>query len=352
MTIFDLVIVGGGPAGCAAALRATAAGASVAMLSTTRRHGFVESLPPAGRRLLADLGCWDAFVRLKPTTSRGTRSVWGSSQPVERESIRDPDGTGWQLDRRVFDAFLQLRVAGSGVTVVPGRLRSVSEQAEHVECTDERGQRLQGRFLLDTSDRSATAAIRLGAHRHYDDAIVASVTSYTVAATDADRRTVIESGPDGWWYSICTDDLTRTVGRLTDADLPRPTEAPAELAGLLEGAVAQQQPRRVAANSGYLQPFAGERWLAAGDAALSFDPLSSQGILTAMFCGRAAADAVLARLAGDTGFDGYVRRLEAIRHSYLLNLDLHYRMEQRWPDSEFWSRRHRNSPVVAGSPEG
>lgn len=86
---------------------------------------------------------------------------------------------------------------------------------------------------------------------------------------------------------------------------------------MLEGAVAQQEPRRIAANSGYLQPFVGERWL-----------------------------------AGRPDFVPYVQRPEAIRNSYLLNLDLHYRMEQRWPDSEFWFRRHRGSPVAAGSPEG
>src|ERR1700709_1670854 len=102
MTMYDLVIIGGGPAGCAAALRARSAGASVAMLTIARKHSFVESLPPAGRRLLTALGGWDAFVRLKPPASRGIRSVWGPSQPAERESIRDPDGAGWQLEQRVF----------------------------------------------------------------------------------------------------------------------------------------------------------------------------------------------------------------------------------------------------------
>jgi flavin-dependent dehydrogenase len=51
-----------------------------------------------------------------------------------------------------------------------------------------------------------------------------------------------------------------------------------------------------AAHSSALEPCAAERWIAAGDASLSFDPLSAQGLLHAPFTGLAAAEAADAYL--------------------------------------------------------
>ena len=50
------------------------------------------------------------------------------------------------------------------------------------------------------------------------------------------------------------------------------------------------------ASSSRLRQLTGPNWLATGDAALAFDPLSSQGIASAMYSGIAAARAVHAHL--------------------------------------------------------
>jgi len=352
---YDLLIVGAGPAGCAAALRARALGLRVVMLADQgRQPGVVESLPAAGRRVLVDLGCWQPFVDSQPTPGRGVRSVWGSAHPVERSSVFDPDGPGWHLDRAVFDAFLQAQAISAGAELRHGRLRSVRQDHELVQCADVAGEVLTGRFLLDASGRSAAAAGRLGARRRYDDATVATLSSYRVTAADTDRRTVLEATPTGWWYSLqggSADAPARVVGLIGDPDLPTPAAVPAGLRGLLDPASLQLPPRRVAANSGYLHPFAGPRWAAAGDAALSFDPLSSQGLLTALFTGRAAAQAIAATLAGsERALAGYAGRLSAIRQAYQGNLALYYGAERRWPAEPFWARRHGERSFEAGSP--
>jgi flavin-dependent dehydrogenase len=278
---------------------------------------------------------------------------------VERASIWDPDGSGWHLDRAAFDAFLQEQAVRAGAQLRPGRLRSVRQGRELVECTDATGTVLIGRFLIDASGRSAAAAGRLGARRRYDDPAVATISSYRAAAWDTDRRTVIEATPEGWWYSLRAEGAespARVLGRITDADLASPTTAPVTLppgmGELLVGAQLRLPPRRVAANSGYLHPFAGLRWVAAGDAALSFDPLSSQGILTALFTGRAAAQAIADTLAGsDQAIADYGRRLTAIRQAYQANLGLYYGAERRWPAEPFWVRRHGRSQAGGLGPE-
>ena len=67
----------------------------------------------------------------------------------------------------------------------------------------------------------------------------------------------------------------------------------------------------------------------------SFDPLSSQGILTAVLMGREAA-----RCVDDP--DTFVARYAEIVAAYERERDAMYRREQRWPTAPFWARRHRD----------
>ncbi|WP_191488865.1 NAD(P)/FAD-dependent oxidoreductase [Pseudomonas sp. FEN] len=92
------------------------------------------------------------------------------------------------------------------------------------------------------------------------------------------------------------------------------------------------------ASSGRLSVFHGLRWAAVGDAALSFDPLSSQGIATALYCGQHCAQAVHAALQGDpAALPGYAELLTRIYAAYLDNRQQFYGMEKRWSESIFWN---------------
>ena len=57
--------------------------------------------------------------------------------------------------------------------------------------------------------------------------------------------------------------------------------------------------RVVAANSSRLDCVSGRGWLAVGDAAMAFDPLSSQGLVQALASGIRAGEALNGRLAGE-----------------------------------------------------
>jgi 2-polyprenyl-6-methoxyphenol hydroxylase-like FAD-dependent oxidoreductase len=97
----------------------------------------------------------------------------------------------------------------------------------------------------------------------------------------------------------------------------------------------------VAASSGRLLRFAGPGWLAIGDASLSYDPCSGQGITKALQSALDAAAAVAADLAGDCGaVEAFAAATAAQFHTFVASRRANYRREQRWPESQFWQRRH------------
>ncbi|MBN9507503.1 MAG: hypothetical protein J0I21_00145, partial [Alphaproteobacteria bacterium] len=95
-----------------------------------------------------------------------------------------------------------------------------------------------------------------------------------------------------------------------------------------------------AAHGCRLDRAAGDGWLAVGDAALAFDPLSSQGLLNALYTGLCAAEAAGRMLAGaDRAAEDYAQTIGALWATYERHLAHYYRQERRWPTSPFWARR-------------
>ena len=72
------------------------------------------------------------------------------------------------------------------------------------------------------------------------------------------------------------------------------------------GSTVLHPPRFVSADSGILESLAGTDWLAIGDAAVSYDPIASHGIMMAMVTARDAAQAIEAKLNGHIeAFEAY-----------------------------------------------
>ena len=194
-----------------------------------------------------------------------------------------------------------------------------------------------------------------GANRQRDDRQVAFHARYRCLepGSDQDACTTVESVADGWWYSVRVPAGVRVVAFLTDADHPQ-RQALRSAAGFKQ-AVAKTQligpclqpyalegaPQLIEAGGAWLQPPAAEGWTAVGDAALCFDPLSSQGLLTALYSGLRGAESVIAALngEGETAGRDYGERLEAIRQAYRRHRAEAYASECRWPESPFWARR-------------
>jgi 2-polyprenyl-6-methoxyphenol hydroxylase-like FAD-dependent oxidoreductase len=193
-----------GPAGAATALLLAQRGRDV-MLVEASSYGeprFGEMLPPEINPLLRELGVWEGFVRSKPLASPGIVSAWGSADARETHFIANPHGSGWHVDRNVFDKLLSDAAASAGAEVVTGAaaLRSTQDDgAWRIALSGERERALHARFVVDAGGRNG---LRIGdVAREIDDRLLAIFLRLAFdSELPRDRRTLIESAPDGWWY--------------------------------------------------------------------------------------------------------------------------------------------------------
>lgn len=364
------MIIGGGVAGCATALALAAHGVDdVVVIDAGRQHGWRigEAIPPAACMALNQLGLWNDFRTQRHLASTGSCASWGSPELRFNDFMLDPHGLGWHLDRAAFDAMLASAVAARGGRLLSGlRLREVVHDAgsDHVlsfEGCDGTRARIAAGFLIDATGIAAGAVRRLGVARNQIDCLTFISGIFDLAEPDVvPTRTLLEACHFGWWY------MARLPhGRLIAALAVDPTaqrdfrEIGAWMTALratrhavhwLSGGGAQPmgRPLHVAlAPSAILSRVVGERWLAVGDAASACDPLLSQGIMTALHDGVAAARAITACLAGagEAPLLGYQEDVFA-RFRQSLGLRHHlYGLERRWWQAPFWQRR-RLSPAV------
>jgi flavin-dependent dehydrogenase len=357
----DAAIVGGGPAGAVAATVLARHGCRVVLIDKRSGECFRmgEGLPPGARPLLHSLGLLEPFLADSHLPSYGNASAWGSPEIATTDFIFNPYGHGWHLDRRQFDASLLTCARVAGATVLQSTRFASARRRRDGWTLDLRSSgnkfSLEANFVLDCSGRAAVFAKSLGARRvRYDRLVAVCAVLQSEAHSDEDSTTFVESVPDGWWYTALLPDRSRVIAFLTDSDLLDKRffrSAECWWTALLDtqhirricleyGYALWKGPWVEAANSSRLNHFRGDGWVAAGDAALAFDPLSSQGILASITSGRQAA-AIYVRVRQGEGKapEEYSADLDRIYSEYLKRRVVYYAEEKRWAHRPFWQRR-------------
>jgi len=389
---WDVLIVGAGPAGTASAITLAAKGWRVLLIEkqTTGLTKFGESLPPAAvglvEKILGPLSQIDMAAHGIAKTA-GNVSCWQSAEPEVNDFFYTPDGFGLCIDRAIFDDVLLSRAKSSGA-----RLQSSAQfiQCHHcdvagnwsVEIQNAKGREWhQAKYLIDSSGRQAIVAHSLGVTRQQQDKLFAYAQRFVAhnpqnnSPQDSDRFTRLEASSQGWWYSnrlpstgldhtnLNQTKTQRIVVFHTDRDLDYAKQAATvsgfnhllqksrHIVGLLEkyGYQPLGKIRGASAASERLTQFAGNAWLAVGDAAQAYDPLSSQGITKALTSGTMAGQLVhyalnsfvrhRNRSADLPLFKRYADEQERLWTSYLQQYQYYYHSQSRWPDQLYWSRR-------------
>lgn len=356
------LVVGAGPAGLAAAHELSSWCGSVTVVDARpreRRHAAGEHLPPPALRSLAAAGLARELQDGRHEPSPGVRSVWGAATPVDKDYFAGLPSRGLNLRREHFDEALARRAEQTGAVLEFGvrlaRLRR-DGRGYHAALRGPDGTRTaRVDVVIDASGRRAVAARALGARRRRFDGLVGLVGRVeSCPPCDELGRVHIEAVEDGWWYAIRLSDGSMLAAFMTDAGLIRahpgtapelwkarldesPLLAPLAGGGRWSGRIAAFDAATQTLERGAFGGF-----LAVGDAAAAYDPLSSWGITKAVLDGRAGAAALGREWRGERG------ALAAHRTSQAGELERHrarqrdfYRAEARWPTSPFWRVRQR-----------
>ena len=404
MKYYDIVIIGGGPAGSTTALITKRYAPHLRILLLEKaifpRHHIGESLLAGASPVLQEMGVYESVDRAGFLEKLGATYIWGqdrrpwgfefdnvvSQLVAQGKTLPKLFTKAWQVKRAEYDHLLLKHTAASGVEVKQGaRVTRVLRNGQHgraigVEYCDESGMHsVECAQVMDCSGQSALLGHELKA-REYD----AQMNNYAlfgywkgakwlheyVGHPELTRICIITT-PRGWIWYIPLSREVMSVGLVTHRQtLKKMAGGPEklyleelaacpEIQGLLDKAhltrIARDQKRDVCALQDWSytsSQISGLGWAMVGDAAGFVDPILSSGVMLAHELGQKAAYTLVSAFgaSSDDEIATYWRFYEETYRTYLHS----YReMASFWYSNNFsfenWFWQARRALARSGS---
>ncbi|HEY7773568.1 MAG TPA: tryptophan 7-halogenase [Marinagarivorans sp.] len=370
-----VIIAGAGIAGLAlaCAIRRQAPDIAVTIIeraSTLARPRIGESLPGAARILLQNLGILQAFLASQPHERGAAVATWDDDTPAWQDSLHDPNGPGWHIDRSAFEQLFVSRARHLGVHLALGTTIQHIQPPQTTNAPwriETQRNTYTAHWLIDATGVKAALSQKLQVKQHQHNPLVCAHAFWATDSNNKDHCTRIAADAHGWWYSVCTPQNQRVLAFHCDADaaIRQTLKDPAALlhharqSTLLAPVIppnpsiqgvqfraagsrwlsALNTPFHLAHPEAHLFP---PRFLAVGDALLAFDPIASQGIFHALASTASAARTI----TGQQSPKAFLQEMSAVKNRYLKHWQLTYQGAAARFDSPFWQRRCRVNEAV------
>lgn len=383
MTI-SIAIVGAGPAGSVAAALLAKRGFDVSLIYRSHDCDYKagETMSPHVNDVLWRLGIRELLEQGPHISCPGNQSAFGAPRLVDVDFMYSSHGLGWHLDRVQFEKQLLEHANNRGALLLTDHtLTEVERAARSWRLLLKHGnanRTISADYVIDASGIARAFVRKLSTPINVLDKLAARTAVFDVPGDDVDHRTLIEAVEDGWWYSTTAPNKRRVVmffGDTSDATFKacgdythfishlRKTQhiwpklqalfAPCATSGdhVSDETLKPHAFITKPASTTWADRIQGQGWLAIGDAAMSFDPLSSQGIYTALSAAEQAEQQVVSlhhqqKLSDDIISSDYTQWAEQTFGTYMQERSQYYAIEQRWTQSEFWARRQLNRDNV------
>jgi flavin-dependent dehydrogenase len=321
---FDVIVVGGGPAGAGAAGLLAMEGHRVLLLEKDKfpRYHIGESLITGIWPTLDRLGLRPRLEQIGFVRKYGATVRWGGEGDQWGFAFRDAGRHEYalQVPRAEFDALLLGRARELGVHVVEDatvrepvfdgdRLVGVRYEIRG----EQEGIDARARITVDASGQRRWLGSHLGLVQWHDDLRNVAVWSYYQGCLryEGERagHTLVEMRRGGWLWFIPLDDDITSIGYVTPAALlaeagaqveevfATQLERSREVKPMMRGAKRVAAYRTARDWSYACTRFFGPGWVLVGDAAAFVDPLLSTGVTLALRGARVLAPAVSQALA-------------------------------------------------------